>query len=145
MKRLFKELVKDIRGLKKEAQLLSSYESVSGEKKKKNAKKKQEDIENALSIIKDPKKRQELCSVIPKLKAVPLRKKTEVIVIRGPPDDESEQAYRDFVSAKSVSTYPMKNPATKEREGDPICDQYFLTHYENRTIFAIADGCNWGI
>jgi hypothetical protein len=32
-----------------------------------------------------------------------------------------------------------------KREGDPICDQYCLTHFENRTIVALADGCSWGV
>lgn len=30
------------------------------------------------------------------------------------------------------------------RQGDPICDRYGVRIYENRGIFVIADGCNWG-
>lgn len=143
VKRAFKDLVKEIRNQKKEALMLSGYE-VATKKKEKKEKKKQDDVENALSIVKDPKRRQELCNSVPKMKIVPLKKKLELVIITGPPANESEQSYRDIVSAKSISTYPYKNLETKEREGDPICDQYYITQYENRTIFAIADGCNWG-
>uniref|UniRef100_A0A6B2L0J8 Cyclic nucleotide-binding domain-containing protein n=1 Tax=Arcella intermedia TaxID=1963864 RepID=A0A6B2L0J8_9EUKA len=31
-----------------------------------------------------------------------------------------------------------------DRLGDPICDQFCLERFQNRTIFALADGCNWG-
>jgi hypothetical protein len=54
-------------------------------------------------------------------------------------------SYKDQVSAQSISTYPLKigsNPPV--REGDPICDQFRLTHFESRTLLALADGCNWG-
>ena len=78
-------------------------------------------MEGALSIIKDPERREKICSVVPKLKLAPLRQKTTITgnmnyhnyflifslkVVRGPPMDESPQFYGDYVYARSISTYP---------------------------------------
>ncbi len=41
------------------------------------------------------------------------------------------------------STY-SKNPKTGLRDGEPICDQFRIVHYKDRTILAAADGCGWG-
>jgi len=32
----------------------------------------------------------------------------------------------------------------KKKEGDPICDSFYYCQFANRSIMAIADGCNWG-
>ena len=37
-----------------------------------------------------------------------------------------------------------KPAVTAIRLGDPVCDCYGLQLYANRTVIAIADGCNWG-
>lgn len=143
--KVFKELIKDIRQRRKELLLLESYFQIQQptETKKKRGINKGKDYDNALSIMKDPKRREEITSSVPVLKVAPLKKKIELANIRGPPSDESEQKYEDFISAKSISTYPKKGEGNK-REGDPICDQYCLSHFSNRTIFSLADGCNWG-
>jgi len=31
-----------------------------------------------------------------------------------------------------------------KRVGDPICDVFGVQIYANCTLFALADGCNWG-
>eukprot|EP01125_Pyxidicula_operculata_P011412 TRINITY_DN3738_c2_g1_i3.p1 TRINITY_DN3738_c2_g1~~TRINITY_DN3738_c2_g1_i3.p1 ORF type:complete len:1577 (+),score=500.93 TRINITY_DN3738_c2_g1_i3:781-5511(+) len=57
------------------------------------------------------------------------------------------------IAGLSISTYPfIPKPLpdgtfeiTDERLGNPICDQFILERYHNRTLFAIADGCNWGV
>eukprot|EP00013_Stygamoeba_regulata_P026753 CAMPEP_0177651744 /NCGR_PEP_ID=MMETSP0447-20121125/12724_1 /TAXON_ID=0 /ORGANISM="Stygamoeba regulata, Strain BSH-02190019" /LENGTH=829 /DNA_ID=CAMNT_0019154871 /DNA_START=49 /DNA_END=2534 /DNA_ORIENTATION=- len=59
------------------------------------------------------------------------------------PDETKEQQYDKWVSARSVSTYPI-NKETGVRNGDPICDQYNMIVYENRSIICVADGCSWG-
>eukprot|EP01124_Arcella_intermedia_P002081 TRINITY_DN11142_c0_g1_i1.p1 TRINITY_DN11142_c0_g1~~TRINITY_DN11142_c0_g1_i1.p1 ORF type:complete len:1417 (-),score=314.61 TRINITY_DN11142_c0_g1_i1:21-4271(-) len=73
--------------------------------------------------------------------------------ISGPSGDEDPPSKIETdVCAISVSTYPRLSSQTPEgtvivqqgRQGDPICDQFCLERYQNRTIFAIADGCNWG-
>jgi hypothetical protein len=102
--------------------------------------KKPSDVESALSIMKDPERRSKICSVVPKVKLAPLRTKTEIAVIRGPPSDESGQAYGDDAFARTVSTYP-RNQTTGKRDGDPICDQYYLVLYENRILFALGKIC----
>lgn len=63
--------------------------------------------------------------------------------MRGPPLDEQLQTYKTLIAAQSISTYP-KDMNTGTRQGDPICDQYAILKFHNRTIFALADGCNWG-
>tara|TARA_R110002050_G_scaffold286458_1_gene436862 strand:+ start:228 stop:1235 length:1008 start_codon:yes stop_codon:yes gene_type:complete len=52
---------------------------------------------------------------------------------------------REKICLKQTSTYPrdMQSPE-KLRLGDPIADQYKLRVYENRIVFALADGCSWG-
>eukprot|EP01102_Stenamoeba_stenopodia_P010234 TRINITY_DN3065_c0_g1_i1.p1 TRINITY_DN3065_c0_g1~~TRINITY_DN3065_c0_g1_i1.p1 ORF type:complete len:868 (-),score=168.77 TRINITY_DN3065_c0_g1_i1:9-2612(-) len=44
----------------------------------------------------------------------------------------------------AISTYPY-NTHLKTRLGDPICDKYEFLRFENMTIGAVADGCNWGV
>jgi len=31
------------------------------------------------------------------------------------------------------------------REGEPICDRFWLSYFENCTIVSLADGCGWGV
>ncbi len=31
-----------------------------------------------------------------------------------------------------------------KRVGDPICDVFGVQVFANRTLVALADGCNWG-
>ncbi len=64
------------------------------------------EVDNALSIIRDAERRDKLCSVVPAYPIAALKKKSELAFIVGPPDDESEQVFKDYVSAQSVSTYP---------------------------------------
>eukprot|EP01124_Arcella_intermedia_P024238 TRINITY_DN4034_c0_g1_i4.p1 TRINITY_DN4034_c0_g1~~TRINITY_DN4034_c0_g1_i4.p1 ORF type:complete len:1514 (-),score=449.67 TRINITY_DN4034_c0_g1_i4:136-4677(-) len=73
-------------------------------------------------------------------------------VKKGDPEDEPPSILDEDVCALSVSTYPRSKPHLVDgnivyhgRQGDPICDQYCLERFHNRTIFALADGCNWGL
>lgn len=64
--------------------------------------------------------------------------------MKGPGDSSNpEQSFGSFACAKVVSNYPLI-PGRPFREGDPICDRYYLKMYENRIVIALADGCNWG-
>lgn len=65
-------------------------------------------------------------------------------LLTGPDHDESEQSYSSYACARAISTYPHP-PSKESRDGDPICDQFCLRIFKNRTIFSLADGCNWGI
>eukprot|EP01089_Gocevia_fonbrunei_P015568 TRINITY_DN4583_c0_g1_i2.p1 TRINITY_DN4583_c0_g1~~TRINITY_DN4583_c0_g1_i2.p1 ORF type:complete len:548 (-),score=101.04 TRINITY_DN4583_c0_g1_i2:179-1822(-) len=69
------------------------------------------------------------------------------------PDEHAAPAYcGDFIVCKSVSTYPYRTTAksanditdTQIRMGDPICDIYGVSIFQNATVIALADGCNWG-
>jgi hypothetical protein len=35
-------------------------------------------------------------------------------------------------------------PGNPRRDGDPICDRFAVSLFQNRSILCIADGCNWG-
>jgi len=67
-------------------------------------------------------------------------------VIKGPKNDrgieqDKMQEFQEQISTQTVSTYPLRG---NTRQGDPICDRYGITVYENRIICVVADGCNWG-
>lgn len=69
-----------------------------------------------------------------------------------PNDTETAEGYGDDVGAKIVSTYPRKTHVDSDgtirldnvKQGSPICDQLCIERFENKTIVALADGCNWG-
>lgn len=53
--------------------------------------------------------------------------------------------YKKFIATFSPGFRPhFYRKFFKQKLGDPICDQFCLERYTNRTLFAIADGCNWG-
>lgn len=58
---------------------------------------------------------------------------------------DGEDTEEEFVSSKSVSTYPILPGRNDVRDGDPIADRLFCSIAKNRTIVAVADGCNWGV
>lgn len=104
---------------------------------------KRELIENKLSLEHDPKRRTHLTKIVAAYPIAPFIKKVPLSSLRGPPIDETEQTISNHISGQCISTYP-NDPNTKLRQGDPICDQYGIIQFENRTLFAVADGCGWG-
>jgi hypothetical protein len=161
--RVFVEVLKELRFRQLENRMVTNYENTLGKDAKKKRQSKmtskgkdkdkhknqvdQEELEffdNALSIVPDGVKRADLLKLVPStVRVVEPVRKSELVTIRGPLIDESEQPFEDYVSARGISTYPMQI-SLGVRLGDPICDQYLLTLYENRTYFCLADGCNWG-
>lgn len=80
---------------------------------------------------------------IPALSIEPLRGNA-VSTMKGPGHSSADnQSFGNHCCCKTVSSYPLKKNY-HVREGDPICDRYFVKLYENRIIAALADGCNWG-
>jgi serine/threonine protein phosphatase PrpC len=67
----------------------------------------------------------------------------------GPSLEDSENAQSGIsvtshFYGKTVSTYPV-NSETGLREGDPICDQFGATLFnDGSAVLVVADGCNWG-
>jgi len=51
------------------------------------------------------------------------------------------------VCGHTVSTYPTLTlpDGSKRRQGDPVCDRFWIQLLQNRYIATVADGCNWGI
>lgn len=161
VERVVVELVKEIRFRNLEMKLLFNYEAslpkdakkkrqtkmASSKKEKDKAKFDAEEFEfydAAIAIIKDAAKRADILKSVPaQVKTVDLARKTELLNLRGPLIDESEQLFEDYIAARGISTYPMQI-SLGVRLGDPVCDQYGVTLYENRAFFALADGCNWG-
>jgi len=76
------------------------------------------------------------------------------IRLEGPKRDNSPAVFGTEVCGRAVSNYPYKTflgsdgkriVDESQQEGLPICDQFCLERYENQTIFALADGCSWGM
>jgi serine/threonine protein phosphatase PrpC len=67
----------------------------------------------------------------------------QIVSLEGPDEDEQDEEYEGYVFGRTISTYPW-NLKDDTREGDPICDYFATRLYENRSILAVADGCNWG-
>eukprot|EP01116_Phalansterium_solitarium_P000643 TRINITY_DN10485_c0_g1_i1.p1 TRINITY_DN10485_c0_g1~~TRINITY_DN10485_c0_g1_i1.p1 ORF type:complete len:913 (+),score=258.32 TRINITY_DN10485_c0_g1_i1:60-2798(+) len=103
-------------------------------------------LEGQLSIIKDSARREQLLASVSKLPVKPLSS-DEIVTLVSTFDwstgEIGEKSFEDIVCGKSVSTYP-RDSLTGKREGDPICDQFCASVYDNRIISVVADGCNWG-
>eukprot|EP01114_Cavostelium_apophysatum_P008242 TRINITY_DN2059_c0_g3_i1.p1 TRINITY_DN2059_c0_g3~~TRINITY_DN2059_c0_g3_i1.p1 ORF type:complete len:703 (+),score=132.40 TRINITY_DN2059_c0_g3_i1:1461-3569(+) len=144
---VFTYLVQSLRAQKRDGELIEAFESPQTKKQRREKLPRKFDLrereQDYLSIVPDPSKRDEICEIIPVSKVADMRSKSEIFRISGPPLDESIQMFKEFACARSVSTYP-RNLKTGVRDGDPICDQYSIVFYENRSVFALADGCNWG-
>ena len=53
------------------------------------------------------------------------------------------QLFGDLFACKSISTYPER-VHFHTRDGDPICDRYFVKLFENRIFASLSDGYSWG-
>jgi len=85
-----------------------------------------------------------LVKSIPAMMLEPLKGGGAVSTMKGPGHSSAEhQAFGTYCCCRTISSYPLKRNY-HVREGDPICDRYFVKLYENRIIAALADGCNWG-
>ena len=51
--------------------------------------------------------------------------------------------YGNYASCSAISLYPHC-AGRPYREGDPICDRFQISLYQNRIICCLTDGCNWG-
>jgi hypothetical protein len=74
-------------------------------------------------------------TTLPREGIAQLHNRDPLVSISGP-SNENEQTYKKIACAQTISTYPHVSPDRKE--GDPICDRYFLRLYDNRAIFAVA-------
>ena len=69
----------------------------------------------------------------------------ELAFLSGPGDSSAPiQHYGTIACGKSISNFPKVN-GKPYREGDPICDRFFIKLYENRVIVAVGDAQHWGI
>ena len=81
---------------------------------------------------------------MPPIKIQPLTVNRALIQIKGPGDSSQKiMNYGEYSSSISFSNYP-KMQGRPYSEGDPICDRFNISLYENRVILSLADGCNWG-
>lgn len=76
-------------------------------------------------------------SHIPAIPIRPIKTNEEIINFLSVNDEQEMRHEKDYAYARSVSTYPTQDG---KREGDPICDHYYLIASENRTFAALADG-----
>eukprot|EP00211_Chloroparvula_japonica_P005787 CAMPEP_0119129530 /NCGR_PEP_ID=MMETSP1310-20130426/7234_1 /TAXON_ID=464262 /ORGANISM="Genus nov. species nov., Strain RCC2339" /LENGTH=367 /DNA_ID=CAMNT_0007119955 /DNA_START=294 /DNA_END=1394 /DNA_ORIENTATION=- len=54
---------------------------------------------------------------------------------------DEKKTFGEFIAGQTLSTYPTFNGV---RQGDPICDRFWVRMQRNRFIVALSDGCNWG-
>jgi hypothetical protein len=64
-----------------------------------------------------------------------LHNRDPIVSLSGP-QNEQDVNFKRVACAQTLSTYPHVTPDRKE--GDPICDRFFLRLYDNRAIFAVA-------
>ena len=89
---------------------------------------------------------ENFCIYIPKLKLdARIVEKPNVFISFATKTDSLEDEHKldDFFHGRSTSTYPYME-YKKQREGEPVCDQYRVNLCPNNSIIAVADGCNWG-
>lgn len=89
-----------------------------------------------------------------KLPEYPIKhsQKEKSIRITAPNSTETITSFEKDLSCKIISTYPRRSyigedgkvVIENEKQGSPICDQLCIERFENKTIIALADGCNWG-
>eukprot|EP01117_Protostelium_nocturnum_P011776 TRINITY_DN4293_c0_g1_i1.p1 TRINITY_DN4293_c0_g1~~TRINITY_DN4293_c0_g1_i1.p1 ORF type:complete len:701 (-),score=272.63 TRINITY_DN4293_c0_g1_i1:86-2188(-) len=113
---------------------------------KKKEKRKVDEMDNTLSILKDEVQRKRLLKKIPhKMALQPASFGIETCLLIGP--DEFGKATMDPQGkfyGKGVSLYPF-NKQTGRRDGDPIADRFCASLMSNGTIASLADGCGWGV
>jgi len=108
-------------------------------KSKDSAKKK------SLNPFLDAAEERRLFDDFPRFKLKRVVQKQKPIDLAGPFNEECPS---DFVfttaSGMCISTYPM-DVVRNVRDAEPNCDSYRIKAFENAVIFAVCDGCGWGI
>ena len=120
-------------------ELMRIFRQLTAEKEK-HKKLKREDLK--IQDILSANKCKEIQDSIPKQQLQRIESEIFLATISGPNFNEHVCSYRDYIAAISISTYPVLQGAG--RAGDPICDFYYARLFGQGTIFALADGCNWG-
>ena len=106
---------------------------------KKNVSKMQEKFSYLSEFLEEKYLENVISSPILKLKGG-----NAVSTLKGPNHSSVElQEFGEHISCRSISTYPQLE-GFHTREGDPICDRYFVKLFENRIIASLSDGCAWG-
>lgn len=78
---------------------------------------------------------------VPYLSILPFTNTGVVTELLGP-EKEKEGVllcYKTHLCAESVGGYPAGS------QGSIMCDRFHVKSFGDRTIFALADGCNWGV
>eukprot|EP01127_Copromyxa_protea_P002954 TRINITY_DN12865_c0_g1_i1.p1 TRINITY_DN12865_c0_g1~~TRINITY_DN12865_c0_g1_i1.p1 ORF type:complete len:1760 (-),score=273.24 TRINITY_DN12865_c0_g1_i1:1-5280(-) len=79
---------------------------------------------------------------VPTVKILPLRLKSNPLDYFAP-EELATGVHVNFgphISASTTSTYPVPSLGS-----EVLCDAFKLRLYGNRVLFALADGCNWGL
>lgn len=79
---------------------------------------------------------------VPTHKVLPLKNAARPLVILGIHEEGGDGVVFNErnIYARSIATYPQKTLGY-----DVICDQFYVKALGNRVVFALADGCSWGI
>eukprot|EP01127_Copromyxa_protea_P015762 TRINITY_DN4588_c2_g1_i1.p1 TRINITY_DN4588_c2_g1~~TRINITY_DN4588_c2_g1_i1.p1 ORF type:complete len:813 (-),score=153.79 TRINITY_DN4588_c2_g1_i1:360-2681(-) len=121
-------------------------------KKDKNRKVSTETLE--LTAIQKFMKEKQIHLKLPSIEVI-ISQEDHFIRIDGPSSNTSLWAplYGHDLYGVSISNYPLVSTQKdgvliidkNTHQGDPICDQFCVDRFDNRIVFAVADGCNWGI
>jgi len=68
---------------------------------------------------------------------------SSVRTIQGPGFTDGAVKIGDFAAGRTITTYPYVGDHS-HRQGQPICDRFYVEMTRGRTLMAVADGCNWG-
>ena len=86
---------------------------------------------------------QSIYNILPTSSVIPRPTCQLIAHLEGPDEWESQENFLNHACGRSLSTYPLLSG--NKKEGSPICDTFQYRLYNNRAIFAVSDGCNWGI
>jgi hypothetical protein len=123
----------------KRRELLKQYKYLKERDKKRRL---LQAVDERCPDLLNEEQQNEMMALIPNYKMYMSDSELFLVTVSGPHFDEAPRMYKDVVCARSVSSYPFLEGIG--RAGDPICDFYYIRLFEQATVVAVSDGCNWG-
>lgn len=129
----------DVRIDDKRRELLKQYKLLKERDKKRR---QLQAVDERYPDLLSSEKQKTLIGTLPNYRLQMCESELFLVTVSGPHFDEAARVYKDYVCARSISTYPFIQGLG--RAGDPICDFYYIRLFEHATVVAVSDGCNWG-
>lgn len=80
---------------------------------------------------------ESIYKLLPNVDVLPSENETTVLGQLEGPEDEDVVCIGHYAACRTISSYPMI-AGTNLREGDPICDRYYVKVYPRRAIIVVA-------